>query len=174
MKILLIDVMSLDGKITKWYDAPAHTWASKEDSDYFFSTLRKNNLIVIGSNIFEQVKPTPEKGRLRVVMTRSPEKFKEHVVKGQLEFTSEKPQELVSRLEKAGYTQMLFVGGPALATQFLRKNLITEIWVTVEPRIFGKGRSFVTDTKLDISLKLFETTQLNSDGTVLMKYIVLQ
>ena len=49
---------------------------------------------------------------------------------------------------------MLVVGGPHVATSFLKEQLIDELWLTFEPKIFGTGGNFVTDVKLDINLHL--------------------
>ncbi len=34
---------------------------------------------------------------------------------------------------------MLVVGGPHVATSFLKAQLIDELWLTIEPKIFGMG-----------------------------------
>src|SRR5438309_1921075 len=77
-------------------------WSSKEDFEHFKSVVNEHNLLVMGSGTFEPVKDIPaaglkpEKERLRIIMTRNPEKYKEFVVPGQMEFTHESPHELVT------------------------------------------------------------------------------
>ena len=77
-----------------------------------------------------QLKP----GILRIVLTHNPQKG----VPGILEFTDETPRELVNRL-KNKYKQMLLLGGSDIATQFFEEKLIDEVWLTIEPKIFGSG-----------------------------------
>lgn len=164
--------MSLDGKLTKWNRSDVAEWSSSEDLAHFLKVRDENNLLVMGSGTFDAAKPAAEKGKLRVVMTRSTEKYAKLTRAGELEFTSEKPKGLVERLEKRGYKQILLVGGQGVATAFFEANLINEIWITIEPKIFGEGKGMVAK-RMDVSLSLFEMKRLNKKGTVLMKYEVL-
>ena len=107
-------------------------------------------------------------------MTGQPDKYKSLETSGQLEFTDESPVELTARFKKKGYEQMLVVGGPHVATSFLREQLIDELWLTFEPKIFGSGGNFVTDGKLDIDLRLITYAKVNEQGTIIAKYAVLK
>ena len=173
MKIILLDVMSLDSKLTRWKEKNIYKWSSHEDYQHFCRAREENNLLVMGSGTFNAVRPMPEKERLRIVMTTQPEKYKKFMVNGQLEFTNEKPKELVKRLVGLGYEQMLLVGGKRIATAFLKEHLINELWLTIEPRIFGQGEALVSMERMDVSLELFHFERLNKKGTILLKYKVL-
>jgi len=89
-----------------------------------------------------------------------------------LEFRNESPKKLVKELEEKGYKQMLLVSGGRLATSFFVENLIDELWLTLEPRIFGTGELFVQEKEFDITLKLLSHEKLNEQGTLLLKYKV--
>ncbi|KKQ35517.1 MAG: hypothetical protein US51_C0003G0002 [Microgenomates group bacterium GW2011_GWA2_37_6] len=97
MKIILVVVISLDGKTTKWNLPDVHTLSSKEDQEYFFSTLNKNKLIIMGRRTFEVAGPDVYKPpkKLRVVITRSPKKYKN--IDGLLEFTNSSPKKLIEK-----------------------------------------------------------------------------
>ena len=69
---------------------------------------------------------------------------------------------------------MLVVGGPHIATSFLKEQLIDELWLTLEPKIFGIGGNFATDVKLDINLRLIHYEKVNKQGTLITKYEVLK
>jgi len=178
MKVVLIDVSSLDGKLTRWTDNNIYKWASVEDFLHFQKVKSENNLLVMGSGTFDKVKDIekaglkPEKERLRIVLTKNPEKYQTFNVPGQLEFSSEKPKELIDRLEKNGYKQMLLVSGGKLATSFFEEELIDEIWLTIEPRIFGKGENLIQEKEFDINLQLLSYEKLNKQGTLMLKYKV--
>jgi len=173
MKIIIIDVMSLDGKLTKWGSGNVHEWSSKEDFDYFSKTRDSNDLLVMGSGTFDAVRPQPERDRLRIVLTSNPDNYVSSFVAGQMEFSDEQPEELVERLDSLGYKQMLIVGGKSVGTSFLQKNLVNELWITVEPRIFGVGDAVVGEERLDVCLELIKLEVLNKQGTLLLKYRVL-
>ena len=174
MKTLLIFVSTLDGKVTKWGDPHVQSWSSHQDQDYYKKVWNDSKLIIMGSNTFvaEQRKPSPN--HHLVVMTRQPDKYKSAEVPGQLEFTKESPVELSARFEKEGRKQMLVVGGPHVATSFLKEQLIDELWLTIEPKIFGMGGNFAIEEKLDINLRLIHFEKVNEQGTLITKYAVLK
>lgn len=174
MKVILAMVQSVDGKITRGDEENIYGWTSKEDQDHFFSLIQENTLLVMGSGTYDAVHPKPQKERLRVVMTRNPQNYKSQEVPGQLEFSNKSPKELTQDLEKREYSQMLLVGGSAINTLFFKENLIDELWLTIEPRIFGQGKTFVRINELDIALTLQTVEKLNNTGTILLKYKIVK
>lgn len=174
MKVVLAIVTSLDGKTTQGYKPPKF-WASKEDQAYFQLLIAQNNLIVMGKNTFNVNRNDIKhfKNKLRVVMVSNTEEFNNLTVSNQLEFTSEQPGQLVKRLSDLGYKEMLLVSGPKLNTSFLKEKLINEVWLTLEPYIFGTGIGLVDQKHLDVKLKLLSCKKLNSQGTLLLKYKVI-
>jgi len=173
MKTILIFVSTLDGKITKWGDPKIRSWSSKSDQEYFDKTWNSIRVIVMGSGTYIPYPIEPDSKHLFIVMTRKPEKYKEKEVPGQIEFTSESPYHIVSRIKKAGEQKLLVVGGAQIATAFLKQELIDELWLTIEPKIFGIGASFVTEEKLDINLKLISSETINEQGTLITKYQII-
>jgi dihydrofolate reductase len=174
MKIVLVFVATLDGKVTKWGDPIVTSWSSQKDKEYFREIWNDSRLIVMGSTSFRstRLKPSPE--HLLVVMTRDPSKYKEKEVPGQLEFSDESPSRLAKRFETDGIEQMVVIGGSHVATSFFKDHLIDELWLTIEPRIFGTGGNFVTEEKLDIDLHLISCEKVNEQGTLITKYAVLR
>jgi dihydrofolate reductase len=172
VKKILIFVSTLDGKITKWGDPHIRSWSSKNDQDHFDLIWNDTRIIVMGNNTYKPDPVKPSAKHLFVVMTRNPVKYKSKEIPGQLEFTKESPAQLVSRFEKEGEEKMLIVGGAQIATSFLRAQLIDELWLTIEPKIFGQGGNFVIEEKLDINLKLVSCTRVNNLGTLVTKYMV--
>ena len=173
MKKILVFVATLDGKITRWGESDAKKWSSEEDQKYFKNTWDDSFLIVMGSSTFDvkPMEPTPK--HHLVVMTRNPSKYKNYEVIGQLEFTDQSPSKLVAHYEKEGARHMLVVGGAHVATSFLKEKLIDELWLTIEPKIFGSGDNFVIDENLDIDLKLLSVEKVNERGTLITKYSVI-
>lgn len=174
MKIAIVLVSSLNAKTTKGNDPHQHTWASREDQDHFYKEIKKAQLIIMGRKTYEVAKPhivlTPK--TLRVVLTKSPEKYSKKQVKNQLEFSSDNPKTLVKELEKRGYKKALLVGGEKTNTQFLKDNLVNYIHLTIEPFLFGSGKSIVSESQLVKNLTLESTKKLNKQGTLLAKYKV--
>jgi dihydrofolate reductase len=66
---------------------------------------------------------------------------------------------------------MLLVGGQT-NTSFFRAGLVNEMFVTVEPAIFGRGRDLLDDGALDAKLQLISVEKLNERGTLTLRYLV--
>jgi dihydrofolate reductase len=174
MKTILIFVSTLDGKITKWGYPYVKSWSSQQDQDYFKNIWNNNPLIIMGSNTFniEPVKPTSN--HLLIIMTKQPSKYKSYEILGKLEFRNESPVQLAKSFEKEGYEQMLVVGGAHIATSFLKEQVVDELWLTLEPKVFGVGNNFVTEEKLDINLQIISFECINKQGTLFTKYKVMK
>ncbi len=170
----MVAVSSLNGKITKGNDPDIYSWTSKEDSKLFFSLIEKNNLIVMGSKTYESVRKIikHKKNKLRVVLTRNPEKYIGEAIKEILEFSNETPLHLVKRLGNKGYKKMLLVGGATINRLFLKHKLVNELYITLEPKIFGSGRNLISEEDFNIQLKLMNIKKLNPQGTLHLKYII--
>jgi dihydrofolate reductase len=174
MKTILIFVSSLDGKVTKWGEPNVRLWSSHQDQDYYKKVWNESRLIVMGSSTFNADTFNPSPDHQIIIMTSHPDRYKSYEVPGQMEFTNETPVELSSRFATKGHQQMLVVGGPHIATSFLKEQLIDELWLTIEPKIFGTGENFATDAKLDIDLRLIQSEKVNDQGTLITKYAVLK
>jgi len=172
MKIIMVMVSSVNGKITNQNNPNIYSWTSKEDSEHFFSLINDNNLIVMGRKTFEsagdKIKLLPDK--LRIVLTHSPDKYNEKEVTGQLEFSNEKVKKLVSKLKGLGYKKMLIVGGAQINKLFLQAGLVNEIYLTLEPKLFGKGKELLEPFNLQQNLRLVSYDKLNHQGTLLLHY----
>lgn len=174
MKVIMIAVSSVDGKATRGYDPNIYKWTSKEDSDFYFGLLARSKLIVMGSGTFEAARHLikHKKGRLRIVLTHNLKKYSAEQLPGLLEFTPETPRALVGRLWKK-YNELLLVGGPALYSSFLKDGVVDEIYLTIEPLIFGTGKPLFEPIGFnEIRLKLTSVKKLNKKGTLLLKYKV--
>lgn len=176
MRITMIMISSVDGKTTQGNNKNVYLWSSPEDQKHFFSLIKKNNLIVMGRATYDVSKPVIkiEKGKLRIVLTRSPKKHLNQTIKGQLEFTDESPEKLVKKLSLLGYKKMLLVGGGTINGLFLKQNLVDELYLTIEPKLFGKGKNIIEEQLLNTSLKFVSVKKMNKIGTLLLKYKIIK
>jgi len=172
MNIILVMVITADGKTTKWTESAVHDWSSHEDKKHFQLLKSRHRLIVMGRKTYEASKSeiVLSTDTLRIVMTQRPSDFSRDAVDGQLEFTDEPVATLIKRLEAKGYETMLLVGGSRLNTEFLNNKLINECYLTIEPRFFGSGNNLFANTKANVSLELMELRQLNHQGTLMVHY----
>lgn len=172
MKVTMVMLATVDGKTTKADKPNIYEWTSREDQDYFFSLIDKHNLIVMGSSTYEAVRSRIklQKKKLRIVMTRNPEKYVAKTIKGQLEFSNEMPKQLINRMILLGYKDTLVVGGSVINGLFLKENLVDEFYLTIEPKIFGKGKNIVEGQLLNKKLQLISVKKINKIGTLILKY----
>jgi len=172
MKTILIFVSTLDGKITKWGDPFIRSWSSKNDQNYFDRIWNATRVIIMGSGTYDPAPIKPDTRHLFVVITRHPERYKNQFIAGHLEFTGESIHQLMDRFKSE--KEVLIVGGAQVATSFLQDQLIDELWLTIEPKIFGSGASIVTNEKLEIELKLISCESANDQGTLFTRYQVIK
>lgn len=172
MNITLVMVSSVNGKITHGFDPDVTHWTSKEDQDLFASIKNQHHLIVMGSHTYEKnlqrIHATP--GILRIILTKNPSAFSRNTIPEQLEFSDEAPMQLVKRLEKEGYTSMLLAGGSEVNSAFLKENLVDEVSITIEPKLFGTGKNLIADCDISVDMKLSHINQLNNTGTLHLLY----
>ncbi len=174
MKIIIVMVCSLNGKITKGANPDVYAWSSKEDKHFFFSLVKKHNLIVMGSKTYQAVRKNLDltQKKLRIVLTKNPKKYSAQVIAGKLEFTNETPKRLAGRLRQQGYKSMLLLGGGVVNALFLKAGLVDELRLVVEPLIFGSGQPLVAEGHFNSSLTLVSHKLLNKNGTLLLIYKV--
>lgn len=155
--------MSADGFITKHSDGFVN-WTSKEDKKHFVSLTKKAGVIIYGRKTYAlHNKPLPD--RLNVILTRTPKQYES--IPGQLEFTNQEPNDIIDDLVRRGFTQIFVAGGPEVNDVFLRANLIDDLYLTIEPHLFGSGKHLLPPSSYDIGLDLIETISLNKDSLVL-------
>lgn len=172
MKVVLVMVMTLNGKITHGNNPNVSSWASAEDQKFFGEVKKNFKVSIMGSNTYEAAKKDIDLSieRLRIIVTRDPKKYESEIVPGKIEFTSENPKVLVERLRKQGFKDILLLGGGEINRLFMEHDLVTDLYLTLEPKFFGSGRPVVADGKYFLDFRLKSAEKLNSQGTYLFHY----
>ncbi|MDD5489976.1 MAG: dihydrofolate reductase family protein [Candidatus Moranbacteria bacterium] len=166
MKIILMMAMTADGKIAKTSDH-FPDWTSKEDKKMFASVSKEHGVVVMGDKTFFTF-PKPLPDRLNVVFTLLKNPKETPGVK----WVTGEAEKVLADLEKEGYKSAILGGGTFVNSQFLGKKLIDEIWLTIEPKIFGDGLG-VFGGDFDVNLKLLSVEKINNDSVV-VKYKVVK
>ncbi len=138
MIVSLIGAISADGFIAASEAQNSLTWTSKEDTRFFVEKTKEIGTLVMGRKTFDTI-GKPLKGRRVIVMSRTPLSRIEGEYGGVVEYTSESPKELVARLETEGVAKLVVCGGAMIYAQFLQAGLVHELFLTIEPVIFGEG-----------------------------------
>ena len=141
-------VVSLDGKSTKADESP-NLWASVEDHGFFNDLKKKIGVVIVGRKTYEAAGKPHGDGIRRIVMSRD-----------------------TGFVLPTDIKEALLVGGSELNAEFFRRKLINEIYLTIEPKIFGAGLPIAQGILDDVHLELINVRQLNPQGTLLLHYHV--
>jgi dihydrofolate reductase len=173
MRIVMIAAQSLDGFISK-HAEPGTGFTSPEDKAYFREVVAGFDVGVFGAETYrvsrEAIRSRMSGRLLRVVMTRSPARYATDAIPGKLEFTQAPASALADDLRARGFRDCALLGGSQVHSSFLASSIVDEIWLTVEPVLFGGGTPLLAQAA-DVRLDLIATEKLGGD-TLLLKYRV--
>ncbi|MDP3793194.1 MAG: dihydrofolate reductase family protein [Candidatus Uhrbacteria bacterium] len=154
---------SVDGRISLSSKHPPH-WTSKEDGDFFQKSLASIDAVVVGRNTYQSVAERLRKRNTFVLSSRP----KTLTRRGTVTFVNPTKVNLSKLLER--YKSVAVVGGGAVYRFMLEKELLDEIFITVEPLIFGRGKEmFIGGTEMT-RVSLLSVKRLNRNGTLLLHY----
>ncbi len=174
MKLILLAAVSADGYIGRDAGHLATTWTTNSDKQLFLRLAKDVRVLVMGLNTFlttAEKNPTafsksiPD--RRLIVFTHHPETVDDYPA--EIETTSEAPKALTERLEAEGVKSALICGGTQIYRQFLETGLIDELYLSMQPTLFGDGVRLL-DRRLTTSLSLLDTQVYTSDGTAVLHY----
>jgi|HubBroStandDraft_4_1064222.scaffolds.fasta_scaffold760767_2 dihydrofolate reductase len=167
MKVIAIAAITANGLIGQTADQISWEWTSPEDRALLIRLTKEAGAVVLGARTFDTFKRRRAfPGRRTIIYTKHPET----IAATDIETTAEKPADLVKRLQNEGATGLAVIGGTSIYTQFLSSGCVGELYLTVEPILFGTGIPLVTNLQT-VKLRLIETGKLN-DNTVLLHYAV--
>lgn len=153
MRVIAIWTQSLDGFIAKSASDDL-SWGAKADKRWFSKVTREIGVVVVGRKTAELIgKPLP--GRLNVVMSRS---------------LGKTPKQILQELDKKGFKQVAICGGASIYKLWLKEKLVDEVWVSLQPVIFGGGIKPVEEVELNLELMGQEGI---GEGVVVVKYKVV-
>lgn len=164
--VSLIAAISANGKIAERVGQTSLDWTSKEDTKFFVQKTKELGVVVMGRKTFETI-GRPLKERLIIVMTSEPEKYEPQP--GILEYTKKSPRELLDDLTSRGFSKVALAGGASVYSEFLKAGLVDELFLTVEPVLFGGGVPLAENFGR-VNLELVETMKLGEQA-VLLHYI---
>lgn len=169
-KVNLFIAMSLDGYIA---DKNGNVdWlvgdGSGENVDTYTDFTKNIDTIIMGYNTYKKVLELSKNNWIyrdfkTFVITNRNLKSKEKI-----EFTSEKPSDLVNRLKKDFGKNIWICGGANIIGQLIENNMIDEYHIAIIPIILGSGiRLFNSNSKI---IKLKEKFTINYNGITELIY----
>ncbi|MCX7996973.1 MAG: hypothetical protein N2691_04480 [Patescibacteria group bacterium] len=112
MKITCIMVQSVNGRIAHNDEPGAQSWISPEAQRHLATMIETSPLIVMGRKTYNDAAGTMKhrSGKLRIVLTSSPEKYARYTIPGKLEFRKDTPRGIVQEFN-GNYGTLLLVTG---------------------------------------------------------------
>jgi dihydrofolate reductase len=156
---------SVDGRISL-DPKKSPDWTSREDWKFFHTALSKFEAVVVGRNTFEAARKSLEKRMTYVLSSREATRRQE----GSVTFVN--PLHVNLKKVFGKYKAVAVLGGGRVYQTMLDKGLMDEIYVTVEPLIFGRGVPMFAGGTKSARLRLISARRLNRAGTLLLHYKV--
>ncbi len=169
--LILIAAQSLDGFIAR-PNQPGTDFCSDADADFLRNELKSFDSLIMGRKTYatlrERILNSNTQRYLRKIVTRTPANYKLDTRPDLVEFTNATPQATLTELADRGRKKTALLGGGEIYTQYLQTGLVDELWITIEPILFGAGTPLFS-AQTEQRLELISSSQLSSD-TALLKY----
>lgn len=146
------------------------SWISQQEWNSYSQTVQKAGNLIIGHRTYDILTKQPEFSELKNVklvvvsersfQTLSPNHFLVHSPKEALELLKE-------------FEEIIVAGGGTLNASFLAENLVDEIYLDIEPIVFGEGIPIFRNKSFELRLKLLGTKQI-TDQEVQIHYQVIK
>jgi dihydrofolate reductase len=149
-------------------DAP---W-SRELFATYYSNVKKAGNLIVGKKTYEIIEKEGEIKKCGYPFTVIVTKTRKPISNINIA-TVNSPLAAIKILKSKGFKELIVGGGSKLATSFMEQGLIDEIWLDLEPLIFGHGIPLLQNTKLEVKLRLIKTIKL-SKNTLQLRYKVLK
>lgn len=164
MRIILYMATTINGFIAKEDDDTS--WVTETEWVSFSSAIKMNGNMIIGRRTYEIMLQNNEFHRsnlneVKTVVLSKDIPVKVHNPKFISVATS--PREAVDILYKQGFETIMVCGGGKLNSSFMRENLIDEIYLDIEPIVFGKGIKLFFDADFETRLELNGVKNLSAD-----------
>ncbi|HLD11643.1 MAG TPA: dihydrofolate reductase family protein [Patescibacteria group bacterium] len=166
MKVIAIVASTLDGKIAK-ETSDNTSWTSREDKKFFQEETKKAGVLIMGRTTFDTIGRSLPGRKIFVLTKGKRERIGDDVI-----FSNAPLEELLRDIEKSGYKTVFVSGGASVYTEFMKEDLVDEVWITFEPYLFGSGIPFMTAHVMKL-LKRKEIIPLGTDSVV-VKYDVVR
>lgn len=166
MKVVLYMAITPNGMIARKDDDTS--WISKEEWNSYSTAVRAAGNLVVGRRTYNILTKQPEFSELGgvklIVVSR-----KNFSMLSSNHFIAHSPREALKLLKD--FKEVAVAGGGRLNSSFMKENLVDEIYLDVEPILFGRGIRLFAEDDFETKLELIGTKKL-SDNEIQLHYKV--
>ncbi len=159
MKVILDMVTTLNGVIAR--KDYTEDFFHKDNWKIFCNISNKIGCLIFGRITYELIKDYRPKD-LEKVMKIVVSKHKNFKNQNKFIFVKS-PKEALSIAKTLGFKQILLAGGGKMNSEFMKLNLVDEIFLNVNPVIVNNGIKVFGDLNFEHKLKLLEIKKLKND-----------
>ena len=161
-----VAAVTLDGFIARY---PGHKtdWTSKEDYAHLQAMEDKADVLLLGRTTYELAKK-PLSRRNCIVMTGRVNGVKK--ASGKLVYINPEKASIEKFVKENNYRMVCVLGGRGAYDYCMKKNLLDELWITIEPVLFGNGIGMVSEEIAMRRMNLVSVKKLNKKGSLLLHY----
>lgn len=170
MYVILHMAISLNGIIAT--PDGKEEFLSDENWNVFVQEAKKIGCIIWGHNTYKQILTWSDKyfnsldGITKIIVSSQ----KKITLDPRFELANS-PEHALQILENKGFKKVTITGGSTLNAEFAKRNLISEILLTVNPVIVGNGIPLFKPSDFMLELKPIESKVIN--GLVHLRYKVV-
>ena len=167
MKISIYTALSTNGFISNTRNVP--DWLSNEYGQGLYAICQKFGAVIMGKTTYEILAPDhlPLKTEGATVVLTTDQTAKS--VNSTVVFMQNSPAEIAKMLIDKGHTEAVIIGGAMTSSSFVNAGLVNDIYLVIEPVLFGTGLALLKGVEMDVELKLLEVIKLN-DSTIQLHY----
>ena len=166
MRVVCFMAMSINGIVARNRNEDVSAWTSVEDHRFFLTKVREYDAIITGRKSLN-----PELTYMPTyLLTHHPVAYNEYPNICCVSYTG---QDLLLHLKNKGHQHIALLGGPLTNSVFFADNLVDELYITIEPIIFGQGLHFNGNNGIGdycTNWTLVDCQILNTQGTILLHY----
>lgn len=168
MKVILYMAITPNGLIAKLNDDTS--WISKKEWDSYSKETRDAGNLIVGHRTYNTLTKQPEFSEFKdvkmVVVATQPVNLvtDKHSI-------APSPKDALDLFTDTD--TIIVAGGGGLNASFLEENLIDEIYLDIEPIIFGKGIQIFHDKDFEYKLKFIDFKNI-TDNEIQLHYKVLK
>ncbi|MBI3952822.1 MAG: dihydrofolate reductase family protein [Candidatus Doudnabacteria bacterium] len=166
-----VAAVTLDGRIAA-HPGQNTTWTSLEDKKFLHRFLDQSDVILVGHATYQIAKSSLLK-RNCIVLTSKARRTNRKTLKTL--FVNPKSVKLIDLIKQLGYKKIAVLGGQKIYSFCLQRGLLDELYLTIEPIVFGQGLGLfeLKRFKQSQKFKLAGIRKLNSQGSILLHYKLL-
>jgi dihydrofolate reductase len=167
----MVTGIALDGRIAG-SEGSFSPYSSPEDKAFLDQKIEDADVLIMGRKTYE--KHVAKVKKPLIIFTSQAEGGLEITEKDghMIHLFNDSAQELINLCDALQYKNIACLGGAEIYHWFLEKKLATDLYLTIEPFIFGSGRNLLHGGYLHEyqHWKLKSHEQLNDDGSLLLHY----